>query len=102
MSDVVERLSGADVAVVNKVLVTDSLLSAVPTLGLVSVTATGVNNVDLDACKEHGVAVTTKSGNPEHLRQDLELFDWSLTDAEMARADASTTPSGHPSFMCSS
>ena len=50
-SDVVERLSNADVAVVNKVLVTDSLLSAVPTLGLVSVTATGVNNVDLDACK---------------------------------------------------
>ena len=57
-SDVVERLSNADVAVVNKVLVTDSLLSAVPTLGLVSVTATGVNNVDLDACKKHGVAVT--------------------------------------------
>ena len=57
-SDVVERLSGADVAVVNKVLVTDSLLKAVPSLGLVSVTATGVNNVDLDACKKHGVAVT--------------------------------------------
>ena len=32
-SDVVERLSGADVAVVNKVLITDSLLSAVPSLG---------------------------------------------------------------------
>jgi glycerate dehydrogenase len=57
-SDVVERLSSADVAVVNKVLVTDSLLSAVPTLGLVSVTATGVNNVDLEACEKHGVAVT--------------------------------------------
>ena len=57
-SDVVERLSNADVAVVNKVLVTDSLLSAVPTLGLVSVTATGVNNVDLEACEKHGVAVT--------------------------------------------
>ena len=57
-SDVVERLSNADVAVVNKVLVTDSLLSAVPSLGLVSVTATGVNNVDLEACKSHGVAVT--------------------------------------------
>ena len=57
-SDVVERLSGADVAVVNKVLVTDSLLKAVPSLGLVSVTATGVNNVDLEACATRGVAVT--------------------------------------------
>ena len=57
-SDVAERLSNADVAVVNKVLVTDSLLSAVPSLGLVSVTATGVNNVDLEACEKRGVAVT--------------------------------------------
>ena len=36
-SDVAERLSGADVAVVNKVLVTDSLLSAVPPLSLIHI-----------------------------------------------------------------
>jgi len=50
---------------------------------------------------QHGVAVLTKSGNPEHLKQDLDLFDWSLTDSEMASADSATTPKGTPSFMCS-
>jgi 2,5-diketo-D-gluconate reductase A len=49
---------------------------------------------------QHGVAVLTKSGNPAHLKQDLDLFDWSLTAGEMASADAATTPTGTPSFMC--
>ena len=57
-SDVVGRLEGASVAVVNKVLITDAVLSAVPSLGLMSVTATGVNNVDLRACGKRDVAVT--------------------------------------------
>jgi len=50
----------------------------------------------------HGVAVTTKSGNSVHLKEDLDLFSWDLTDDEMASADAATSPSGSPSFMCTS
>ena len=34
--------------------------------------------------------------------QDLDLFDWSLADKEMASADAATSPKGTPSFMCTS
>ena len=49
---------------------------------------------------QNGVAVLTKSGNPAHLKQDLDLFDWSLTSDEMASANAATTPKGAPSFMC--
>ena len=48
-----------------------------------------------------GVAVTTKSTNAAHLAQDLDIFDWKLTDAEQARADAAAKPKGTPSFMCS-
>ena len=50
---------------------------------------------------QHGVAVTTKSTNAAHLAQDLDIFDWKLTDAEQARADAAAKPKGTPSFMCS-
>ena len=50
---------------------------------------------------QHGVAVTTKSTNAAHLAQDLDIFDWKLSDAEQARADAATKPKGTPSFMCS-
>ncbi|KAH8072775.1 phosphoglycerate dehydrogenase [Aureococcus anophagefferens] len=53
--DVVAVLDGAAVAVVNKVRITDAVLAALPDLGLVCVTATGVNNVDLDACARRGV-----------------------------------------------
>lgn len=49
----------------------------------------------------HGVAVTTKSSSPVHLAEDLDLFDWQLTPAEMAKADASSAPKGKPSFACS-
>jgi len=51
---------------------------------------------------QHGVAVTTKSSSRAHLADDMALFDWTLTPAEMAKADAATSPKGKPSFMCSS
>jgi diketogulonate reductase-like aldo/keto reductase len=51
---------------------------------------------------QHGVALTTKSKNPEHLAQDLDIFDWELSHDEMAQLDAATHPSYHPSFMCNS
>ncbi|KAL1525752.1 hypothetical protein AB1Y20_020596 [Prymnesium parvum] len=49
---------------------------------------------------QHGVAVTTKSSSAQHLKEDLDLFGWDLSDDEMTKADAATTPSGTPSFMC--
>ena len=49
---------------------------------------------------QHGVAVTTKSSNPAHIKQDLDLFSWELSADEMSRADAATSPHGSPSFMC--
>merc|ERR1712039_52938 len=36
---------------------------------------------------QHGVPAVTKSSNPVHLAQDLDLWSWNLTDAEMADAD---------------
>jgi len=50
---------------------------------------------------QHGVAVTTKSSNIDHLRDDLDIFGWELSADEMSTADASSTPHGKPSFMCS-
>ncbi len=49
---------------------------------------------------QHGHPLTTKSLNPAHLAQDADLFSWELTADEVAKLDASTTPSGTPSFMC--
>lgn len=50
---------------------------------------------------QHGVPCVTKSSNPQHLKEDLDLWTFNLTAAEMAQLDAHTKPSGTPSFACS-
>ena len=54
---VVERLQGADVAVLNKIKMTREVLTALPALKLICVTATGYDNVDLDCCRERGITL---------------------------------------------
>lgn len=61
-----EALWRATIAITNKVPITREVLAAAPKLKLVAVAATGVNNVDLDACRERGVAVTNIRGYAEH------------------------------------
>lgn len=55
--EVYGRICDADVVVVNKVLLGADLLTALPRLKLIAVTATGVNNVDLDAARSSGIDV---------------------------------------------
>lgn len=56
-SQIVERLQGAQVAIVNKVALNEAALAACPELKLILVAATGVNNIDLVAAKQRGIAV---------------------------------------------
>merc|ERR1719408_1077065 len=39
---------------------------------------------------QHGAAVATKSSNPTHLKQDVALFDWTLTQKEMSALDGAS------------
>ncbi|MGA6099332.1 2-hydroxyacid dehydrogenase [Stutzerimonas marianensis] len=56
-TDIIERLQGAQVTIVNKVNLGPAVLAACPDLKLVLVAATGVNNIDLEAARQHGVTV---------------------------------------------
>ncbi len=48
-----------------------------------------------------GAAVVTKSSNPDHLRQDLDLFGFDFTQDEEGMLDgASFASADTPSFMC--
>jgi len=50
---------------------------------------------------QKGAAVATKSSSAEHLAEDIDMFSWELTDAEMSQLDADSAASGDtPSFMC--
>jgi len=48
---------------------------------------------------QRGMAVVTESKSLTHLRADLDLWSWNLTEAEMAEADRFDLP-GMPSFAC--
>jgi len=69
---VVERLKDAHVAITNKVVLDQQVLSQLPDLKLIAVSATGFNNVDVEFCREHKIAVTNVQGYstrsvPEHV-----------------------------------
>jgi len=56
------RCADADIILSNKVPVGDEVLDAAPNLKLVVSTATGVNQIDLEACRACGVAVANVAG----------------------------------------
>ena len=56
-----ERLAKADIAIVNKVKLDAETLAQLPSLRLICVLATGLNNIDLEAAKAHGIVVKNVS-----------------------------------------
>jgi len=57
-----ERITDADVIVTNKVVIDEEHMSGCKNLKLISIAATGMNNVDLEAAKKHGIAVKNVAG----------------------------------------
>ena len=53
-----ERSKDANAVIVNKYIIDSEFLDKAPNIKYVGVSATGVNNVDLEACKKKGVVVT--------------------------------------------
>ncbi len=56
--DVLQRLRGATVAISNKVPIRRETLEQLPDLKLIAMAATGYDVIDVEACRERGVAVT--------------------------------------------
>ena len=69
---VIERMQDAEIAVTSKVIFSLEVMQQLPKLKLIAITATGTNNVDLNAAKELGIAVKNVTGYssvtvPEHV-----------------------------------
>ncbi|HEY9284519.1 MAG TPA: D-2-hydroxyacid dehydrogenase [Pyrinomonadaceae bacterium] len=62
----VERLRGATVLIANKLSVGEAELAELPDLRLIAVAATGVDRIDLAACRRRGVAVANVRGYAVH------------------------------------
>ncbi|MDR2036808.1 MAG: D-2-hydroxyacid dehydrogenase [Bacteroidales bacterium] len=58
----IHRLRNADIVIVNKVLINKEVMDACPNLKLVCVSATGMNNVDLEYAGKKGIEVKNVAG----------------------------------------
>ncbi len=56
------RIANADIILVNKVELSAELLEQAPRCRYIGILATGMNNVDLDYCKQRGITVNNVSG----------------------------------------
>lgn len=68
---ILERCKDADIIITNKVQINAEVISKLPKLKLIQLTATGMNNVDQEACKKHGITLYNVAGYavksvPEH------------------------------------
>jgi glycerate dehydrogenase len=60
--ETLERIQNADIIITNKVVISAEMMKATPTLKLICIAATGMNNVDLDAAKAKGIEVKNVAG----------------------------------------
>ena len=64
--EIIERSQSADVIVANKIPMTRRVIESLPNLKLIAVIATGYNNVDIVAAKEHNIRVCNVAGYALH------------------------------------
>ena len=91
---VAERLRGATIAISNKLDLREPELSRLPELKLIAIAATGSDNIDLEYCRQHDIAVSNARGYavnsvPEHvlmimlaLRRNLLAYRADVQDGE--------------------
>jgi glycerate dehydrogenase len=99
VEEIVPRLAGAAVAIINKVPLRADTLRQLPDLKMIAVAATGYDVVDIPFCREHGIAVANIRNYavhtvPEHAfamilalrrnllayRQDVENGVWNKSE----------------------
>ncbi|MEQ6888077.1 D-2-hydroxyacid dehydrogenase [Halomonas sp. CS7] len=99
---VAERLAGAEVAIVNKVVLDGDALAALPGLKLICVLATGTNNIDMAAAERLGIAVrnVTAYGTASVAQHTLMLMLALATRLPRYQRDVAEGRWGESPFFC--
>jgi glycerate dehydrogenase len=97
--EIVERLKDASICICNKARLSEAELSQLPRLRFIAVAATGVDNVDLDYCRKHSIAVSNVRNYARHavaehvfalilaLRRNLLSYRRDLRDGAWQKAN---------------
>ena len=96
--EIVDRIRDADIVYTNKMRLTPDLLEAAPRLKFIALTATGSDNIDLVAARDHGIGVANirdycTDSVSEHvfgvllmLRHNLALYDRDVKAGDWQRS----------------
>ncbi|WP_445001330.1 D-2-hydroxyacid dehydrogenase [Halomonas mongoliensis] len=97
-----ERLAGAGVAIVNKVVLDAATLEALPDLKLICVLATGTNNIDMAAAERLGIAVrnVTAYGTASVAQHTLMLMLALANRLPLYQRDVAEGRWGQSAFFC--
>ncbi|MCG7598505.1 D-2-hydroxyacid dehydrogenase [Halomonas sp. McH1-25] len=97
-----ERLEGADIVMVNKVVLGEELLASLPQLKLICVLATGTNNIDMAAAERLGIAVRNVSayGTQSVAQHTLMLILALANRLPLYQRDVAAGRWGQSPFFC--
>ena len=82
---IIERAKDAEIVLVNKINMTREIIEQLPKLKYIGELATGYNNIDLQAAKDHGVIVTNI---PAYSTDSVTQFVFARTPLRTCRQDA--------------
>ena len=71
----IERIGDAEIVLVNKLIMDETVFSACPNLRYVGISATGYNVIDLEAARRHGITVTNV---PAYSTESVTQHTWAL------------------------
>jgi glycerate dehydrogenase len=101
-SQTIERIADADIIITNKVVIDRKIMQQCPQLKLICISATGMNNVDLDAAAELGIEVKNAVGYSSNsvaqhtfamllqLANRIDYYDNYVKSGEYVRSDIFT------------
>lgn len=102
LKETISRVSGAEVIITNKVMIDKDVMKYCPQLKLICISATGMNNVDLEAARIRGIVVKNAVGYSSHsvaqhtiasilqLYNRLSYYDSYVKSGKYSRSDIFT------------
>lgn len=87
--DVIERIGDAEIVVTNKVVITEKIMDACPSIRFICEIATGYNNIDVAAAKVRGIPVSNiPSYSTSSVAQMVFAFLLEIAQRIVAHSDA--------------
>jgi len=99
---IIDHVEDAEIIITNKVVIDAKVMSACRNLRLICISATGMNNVDLQAAEEKGIAVKNAAGYSSqsvaqhtfamifHLSNQIHYYDDYVKSGQYAKSDIFT------------